>query len=528
MKKAIMLLVAIFVISSIIFAGCAAPAPASKTAPTPAPAAAPAQGPIKGGVMNISTTRPPVKFGYPPQIAGSDNNPARPFFDSLISMDNNGAYQPELATSWDVAPDGKSITFKLRQGVKFHDGTDFNADAVKFNYDQYLPPKSNVLAGVSSIEKVDGLTVKFNLPSYSNLLLYSLAIDMRCGIASPTAIQKNGVDWSLTNPVGTGPFKLKNFERNTSITYVRNPDYWDKSLPYLDEMKLTGIPDPMTQLAAFKAGEINVIWDARPQIVDQLRKEGYQFFKTPGTLQGIAPDTDHPDSVFAKQKVREAIEYAIDKEAIVNGPGLGLYESAYQIVANKSPDYNPACQPRKYDPEKAKQLLTEAGYPNGFSFKYLINETDWTEGPAAVQNYLSKVGITMDIVRLATPAYESTVRMGKLAEKNSGAATAIPMYSQNLFMINAFFISNSNFYQSMVEPAGLDDLISRAIAARNDQDRIKLTQDVTKAVYDNASFTPFWIQPRLMIVDKKIQNPGFMINNDTLNARIGRSAWLKP
>ena len=339
MHKVLYVFIAVVLAAGLILGCTQPPAPAPSPKPTtPAPAA----GPVKGGILNISFTRPPVNFGYPPKIVGPDQNFSRPGFEKLILLDNSYEYQPELATSWEVAPDGKSITFKLRQGVKFHDGTDFNADAVKFNYDPLLPP-SGFLAGVTSIDKIDPYTVKFNLSAYSNLIFFMLGADARMSIASPTAIQKNGADWALTNLVGTGPFKLKGFERNTSITYERFPDYWDKNVTYLDGIKFIAIADPMTALAAFKAGDTNIMYDARIEVASQLAKEGYKLYSFPGTMQAYSFDTDHPDSVWANQKVRLALEYAVDKEAICNGPLLGLYKPGYQIAATGTPDFNPKC-----------------------------------------------------------------------------------------------------------------------------------------------------------------------------------------
>jgi peptide/nickel transport system substrate-binding protein len=182
---------------------------ASNTPSAPVPTTAPAaSAPVKGGIMKFAMTRPPIAFGYPPKIVGPDNHYARPFFERLLLQDNTGAYKGELATSYDIAADGKSITFKLRQGVQFNDGTPFNAAAVKWNFDGLIPPKSNVLAGVTSVDAVDDYTLKLNIPAFNNLLLYSLAVDMRTCIVSPTAVQKNGLDWAATHPVGTGPYLL--------------------------------------------------------------------------------------------------------------------------------------------------------------------------------------------------------------------------------------------------------------------------------------------------------------------------------
>jgi peptide/nickel transport system substrate-binding protein len=518
--------IAIILIVAFALSACA-PTPAPTTPAAKPTTPAPAAGPTKGGVMNISFTRPPVNFGYPPKIVGPDQNFSRPAFEKLILLDNKFEYQPELATSWEIAPDGKTITFKLRQGVKFHDGTDFNADAVIFNYKEYLPPKSSLLAGVTSIEKIDPYTVKFNLSAFSNLIFFMLGADSRMGIASPTAIEKNGADWALTNPVGTGPFKLKGFERNTSITYESFPDYWDKANYYLDGIKYIAIADPMTALAAFKAGDVNIMYDARIEVASQLAKEGYQLYSFPGTMQAYSFDTDHPDSVFANQKVREALEYAVDKEAICNGPLLGLYKPGYQIAATGTPEYNPNCPPRKYDPVKAKQLLTEAGYADGFSFKYFINETETQDPPTAVQNYLSKIGVKMEIVKLAPAAFENTVRIGGQLEKNSAAHMVIDYRADLLFTQNTYLRSNTLYYKNTVKPAGLDSLLDKAIAEKDKAAKTKLIQEINKAIYDNASFIPMQLQPRIAILDKKIQDPGMCQAGDCNNPRWGYKSWLK-
>ena len=259
-----------------------------------------------------------------------------------------------MATSYEIAADGKSITFKLRQGVQFSDGTPFNADAAKWNFDSIIPPKSNILASVTSVDKVDDYTIKLNMSAFSNLVLYSLAVDMRTCIVSPTAIEKNGLDWAATHPVGTGPYLLKDFQPNSSITYEKNPNYWNKDLPYLDGIEGRAISDPMTQAASLTSGDLNFIYDAAPASAAQLRDAGYQLQIAGGTIQSMTGDTINPDSVWADQRIREAVEYAIDKEAICEGPGMGLYQPVYQAALTGSPDYNPALTPRKYDPEKAK------------------------------------------------------------------------------------------------------------------------------------------------------------------------------
>jgi peptide/nickel transport system substrate-binding protein len=283
----------------------------------------------------------------------------------------------------------------------------------------------------------------------------------------------------------------------------------------------------MTAMAAFKSGDINVMYDARIEVASQLAKEGYKILSFPGTMQAYAFDTDNPASVWANQKVREALEYAVDKEAICNGPLLGLYKAGYQVAATGTPEYNPNCPPRKYDPAKAKQLLTEAGYPNGFSFKYLINETETQDPPTAVQNYLSKIGVTMEIQKMAPPAFENTVRIGGQLQKDNAAHMVIDYRADLLFTMNAYLRSNTLYYKNTVKPAGLDKMLDDALAIRDKAAKTKAIQDINKVIYDNATFIPMQLQPRIVIMDNKVQNPGMCQAGDCNNGRWGYKSWLK-
>ncbi len=509
----------------------AATTPAKPTASTTAPAPVPttplaANTPVKGGIMKFAMTRPPVAFGYPPRIVGPDNSFARPFFERLLFQDISGAYTSELATNYDIAADGKSITLKLRQGVQFSDGTPFNAAAVKWNFDPLIPPKGNVLNGVTSIETPDDYTVKLYMTSFNNLLLYSLAVDMRLCIVSPAAIQKNGVDWAATHPVGTGPYILKDFQPNTSMTYAKNPNYWNKDLPYLDGMVGFAMADSMTQVMSLKSGEINFIWDAAPASAVQLRDAGYTVKVLPGTIQSMGFDTANPNSIWADPRIREAVEYAVNKEDICSGPGLGLYQPVYQIALTGSPDYNDSLTPRKYDVAKAKQLLKDAGKPDGFEFTFFLNQNEWKDGFTAVQSYLAKVGIKMTIELVAPAAYESNYRQGKTIAPNGSDELIMELRGNNLFLCDSYLRTTSPYYGYLARPKGIDDIIIQAEAAKDEKTRLDGMHQIAKLVYDNKSFVPMWAQPRVMVLDTKTHNPGFMITPDPMNQKTGFESWL--
>jgi peptide/nickel transport system substrate-binding protein len=481
--------------------------------------------PKAGGVMKILMTRPATRFGYPPKIEGPDRDFAPPFFNRLVTVGDDGKYHPELAESWNVSADGKTILFKLRRGVKFHDGTPFNAAAVKANLDNLIPPKSTLLADIGSVDVVDEASVRIILPQFNNLVLYQLASSYACYLYSPTALQKNGEEWAMTHPVGTGPFTLKDFQRNVSMTYAKNPDYWDKGLPRLDGIQVNSVLDAMTQMMTFRAGQANAIFDIRQTMATQLRDAGYTLLIAPGAMYTLAFDAKNSEPL-GKAKVRQAIEYAIDKEAICNGPGFGLYKPAYQIVTSDSPDYNKSCPPRKYNPKMAKKLLAEAGYPNGFSFKGYFQDNTWQDGVVAVQSYLEAVGIKMEIVYVNSAAYANIRAAGKI-ERGAATQATLNTFSNSLFMIDAYFRTDSPIYQFMTRPAGGDALIAQAKLARDQASATKLNQQISKLIYDDSTVVPIWQNPRIVVLDKSVRNHGWFINGDSNNIKFGHATWLK-
>jgi peptide/nickel transport system substrate-binding protein len=482
--------------------------------------------PQYGGIFKVMIRSGSNVFGYPPRMTGSARDYAPPFFDHLLSIGDDGKYKPGLALSWNASKDGKTITFKLRQGVTFHDGTPFNAQAVKSNIDDLIPPKATILSGITSVDVVDDYTVKINLPEYNNLIIYNFATSPATYMYSPEALKKNGADWATTHPVGTGPFMLKDQQPKISLTLVKNPNYWQKGLPYLDGIEMLMVFDPMTQIITLKAGQANAIYAAQESVV-QLRDEGYplQIAKT-GSI--IAMNFDIKNSeIFSKRKIREAIEYAIDKEAICNGPGQGVYTPVYQIVSSDFPDYNPACPPRKYNPDKAKKLLAEAGYPNGFSFKIFTLDAAWKDGWVAVQNYLEKVGIKMEINYLNVSGY-NLIRVGGKIEKGAAAYQTYITSSNTLFSIDTFWRStDSGYFPYIVKPAGIDKLIDKAKLSRDPADIIKINRQIVKLLYNDATIVPLYQYQRTAVLDKLVQNTGWFIYGDPDNNEFGTKTWLK-
>jgi peptide/nickel transport system substrate-binding protein len=524
MKRLFMVLVV--TLSMVILLSPPTPQAASQAASSIKKAAAPsatASQPHTGGIFKVMIRSRSNVFGYPPRITGSGRDYAPPFFDHLLYIGDDGKYQPGLALSWDTSKDGKAILFKLRQGVKFHDGTPCNAQAVKFNVDNLIPSEGPIVPGITSVDVIDDYTVKFNLPEYNNLILYQFANNPATYIYSPEALKKNGADWAQTHPVGTGPFILKDYQPNISLTLVKNPNYWQKGLPYLDGIEMAMVPDPMTQMLSLKAGQANAIYGAQETVV-QLRDEGFPLQMGTGSLAMMNFDIKNSE-IFSKRQVRQAIEYAIDKEAIWKGPGQGLYKPAYQIISSDNPDYNKTCPPRKYDPARAKKLLAEAGYPKGFNFKFYILDTVWKDGFVAIQSYLDKVGIKMEINYLNVSAF-NLIRGGQI-EKGASGYHGIIISSNTLFTLDSYWRSNSSMYSYVVKPAGIDKLIDQAKLARDPAAITKINRQIIKLMYDDETVVPIWEFPRIAVVGKSVQNTGWFIYGDPDNNQVGTRTWLK-
>jgi len=334
-------------------------------------------------------------MGYPGANFGPDDGTFQsPAVEKLVSVDTKGVTIPHLATSWQISPDYKFITLNLRKGVKFHDGTDFNAAAVKYNLDLFLNGPRPDLKTLSSIEVVDNYTVKLNFKTYDPALIPNFWAAVGW-IVSPTAIDSKGKDWAQNNPIGTGPYKFVSYTRDVSVKFTRFDGYWGGK-PYLDNLEYTLISDPVTALAAFKAGEGQASIIVGNKDAAEMQASGkYNVGKIATQVYGLCFDSVNAANPFSKLQVRQAIAYAIDNAAIAKSVGYGFYTPTNQVATPGGYAYNPAVAGYPYNPAKAKELLAAAGYPNGFktTLTFQVNPEN-QDTVTAVQAYLSQVGIT--------------------------------------------------------------------------------------------------------------------------------------
>ncbi len=330
-------------------------------------------------------------------------------YDSLVSINEKLEIQPALAESWDTS-DPKAVVFKLRHGVKFHDGTEFNAEAVRWNIQRILDdktsPRNSELASVAGVEVVDPYTVKLNLKE-PFAPLFSLLVDRAGMIVSPAAVQRAGADYTR-NPVGggTGPFRFVEWKKDERIVLERNPDYWRKDkdgnpLPYLDRVVFRPIPNEETRLANLRTGEIDVSDGAPAKDVEAIKKNPDLIYRA---IPAFARDGIWLNAAiepFNNKALRQAVAYAINREEILKTIFFDIGVVATGPVAPPHLGFDPSFKGIQYDPAKAKEKLAEGGRPNGFSFKLGI-----TAGSPQTQLYgellkdqLAKVGIQVELVQ---------------------------------------------------------------------------------------------------------------------------------
>ena len=356
-------------------------------------------------------------------------------FETLLEYDQNLELQPKLATEYSSSEDGLTWTFKLREGVKFHDGTDFNAEAVVFNFDRWMDPENPYHQGdfayypflyggfkgdenhlIEHVKATGDHELEIKLKRKTAPFLSYLAISM-FGIASPAAIEQYGEKLN-ENPVGTGPFMFEEWSRNNTITLAKNPEYWMEGKPYLDKVIFQVIPENAARLNALQTGEIDLLDGMNATdttIVEDTA--GLELLKRPSFNIGyMALNTEKEP--FNNPLVRQAINMAIDKDKIVDAFYNGLADTATSPLPPSLWGYDDSLQKYDYNVEEAKKLLKEAGFENGFKTKLhtMSNPRPYLPEPMkiaeAIQSDLAKVGIEAEIVSMEWATYLDDTKAG--------------------------------------------------------------------------------------------------------------------
>jgi peptide/nickel transport system substrate-binding protein len=502
--KFVFAILAVLLVSITLVTSCASSttstSPATSTSPTTSTSTTTSVTPKSGGTLRIlSTASPAATFGWPAQLRGADVVNAQPCYEALLRQLKDGTFEPWLATNWTLAPDQKSVTLTLRKGVKFQDGTDFNATAAKWNIDQLIAGKVPGSQNWSSAQVIDDYTIKIGLNKFSNYTWCDLASNY-AWMASPTAFNVHGLDWMLTNPVGTGPFACVSFQSGTSLEYKRFDEYWGGK-PLLDGVKYLYIKDPVAQEAMLETGEADMMITQSAKIMADMQAKGIVVNFVPDGCVALFPDSANPGSPFSDLRVRQALSCAIDRNALMKISGYGFLQPAYQLPIPGIVGFVPSLQDKpEFDPDKAKALLTEAGYADGFSTKIIpmpgVVDNDIM---VAVQAYFKNIGIQADVTTLTMGAY-TEYRMNGWTNALMGQ----PMVSFPNFANTpaSFFLSPQ--FPSTARPAGLNDLVEAAFATPQEE-RSKV-EPLTSLIADDVTVIPVYYLGTSYIATKAVHD----------------------
>jgi len=443
--------------------------------------------PAAGGVLRIGYTESPTVLGYPPTLMALAMFPfVRACEETLLTIDEAGTPAPWLVTDWEENPEALTITFHLREGVKFHDGTDFNAAAVKWNLDQFRAANRAELRLVESIDIIDDYTVRLNLSEYDVCILTDVT-GYAGFIISPTAFEKYGQEWCENNPVGTGPFKFVSWDKDVSVKFERFDDYWQEGKPYLDRVEFSIIKDPMVLMAAFQAGEVDIVLNTDPKDAADMRAMGkFNIVTCAGDIRVLFTDSAHEDAPYHDARVRKALTYAIDRQAICDALGYGFWNPIDQFSVPGRWSWNSDVVGYTYDPDKARELLAEAGYPNGFKTKlYTPTAPAFVKDyMTAIQNNLIDIGIDAEIELIDSARMRHIAVIGGW---EGGIVTLFMAASMpNEFRpLSAFFTPGSILFQSNIRPPEYQDVLTQALKEPDFETRKALMHQLQKLATDD-------------------------------------------
>jgi peptide/nickel transport system substrate-binding protein len=414
MKK-LFIILALVVLLVTAVAGCAKEA---TTTPTASPTASPTStgtmpapstaGPQYGGTLRVIRNYGVTNVGYPPNDGGMEKG--QDVTRRLINWDAKGNVVPDLAESWDEDPVNNTLTWHLRKGVTFVDGTTFNAEAAVWNTQRLIDVKRLTEADkIKSLEVIDDYTYKMNLTQLNSQMVINYGwVDMY----SPTAIETNGEEWAKTHPIGVGPFTLADWAPDNFVNLKKYDNYYVQGTPYLDGVNFRVIPDPVSASAMMEAGQADLWFDVPTKFAVDLENKGFKVnWAVTGFFWGLFANTANPDSIWNDKRLREALEYAIDRPGMAKALGYGKFEALTQIAPKDSTGYNPGYDPRPYNPDKAKALLAEAGYPDGLQTTLLCTATS-QDYATAIQANLAAVGIDAKIDLADFARYNSMFMSG--------------------------------------------------------------------------------------------------------------------
>ncbi|QPM90170.1 ABC transporter substrate-binding protein [Pseudooceanicola algae] len=464
------------------------------------------------GVLVVGQVAEPKSLDPAADTAVNDFRILLNMYDGLVRYKSGTLeVEPALATGWEISEDGTVYTFHLREGVTFHDGSAFDAEAVKFNFDRMLDeghpyhdtgpfPLAFFFSSVEEVAVIDAATVEFTLSAPYAPFLSNLAYPTGL-IVSPEAVAAGGADFGR-NPSGTGPYKFVEWQSNTHVILEKNADYWDGE-PGLDTVVFRPITDSNTRTAEMLAGGIDLMVEVPPVSLGEFGGEAFQVYEQAGPHVWFLI-LNAKEGPFAEKLVRQAANYAVNKTALVEN----VLEGTAEVAAGPTPPafawaYNEDLEPYPYDPEKAKSLLAEAGV-EAPEVKFFVTEggsgmLDPIAMGTAIQADLEAVGFDVTI-----ETYEWNTFLGEVNPGLEGKAdmaemawmTNDPDTLPYLALRTDAFPDKGGFNSGYYSNPEVDSLLEQARVATDQEDRAALYKQMQVIVQEDAPwvFVANWKQ----------------------------------
>ena len=490
------------------------PAAESKPAAEQKPAAS-AEQPQTGGELVVALWQEPLSLD-PTNANTIALRPAMLIYDTLIVQGNDFKYHPGLAESWEASPDGKSYTFKLKRGVKFHDGTPFNAAAVKANFDRIARPEAKATFSVSirglyqETQVVDDYTARLVLNQPFAPILDGLA-EAFYSMVSPAAVEKYGQDFDR-NPVGTGPFVFQEWAAKSHVTLKKNPDYsWGSSLfshqgaAHLDQVSFRLVTESATRLATLETGEIQISEEIPPIDVERLSKDNrFQILRGvyPGGPAQLQMNTSK--APLDELPVRQAIQAAIVQEDLVKVIFQDAYTAAHTPMSPGTFGYDESLAAAfKPDPARAGSLLDQAGWAAGadgirakagkpleVTVNVVSEIVDTVRAGELIQAQLREVGIKLNIQQLDTAAWNAAVAQGSQQTVIGWRGASDPDFMRPIF--HSANIGKSPLQRTHYKDERLDQLLTEGSREQNREKRAALYREAQEIIMKQALMAPLW------------------------------------
>lgn len=481
-RRQALVLLALCVVVAGIVAGCRA-APTPTVAPT-APPPPSASGPVRGGSLTVAVAADPDGLDPHQTVAAATFQITRNIYDTLVQTDEQSRIQPGLAERWEPAEDGLRWTFHLRSGVRFHNGRELTSADVKYSFERLLDPETGSprakdFALVKEVSAPDPQTVVFELHEPQASFLSSLAY----GWAA--IVPEEASETLRDRPVGSGPFEVVEWVKDSHVTLRRFDGYFMPDVPYLDQATFRVITDPAARLAALRAGEVDVIPELPVQEVAAVRQDPQlKIIEVPfNGIQYIAINNEA--APFDDLRVRQAANYAVDKQAVIEGAQFGIGVAIGSHMPPVSDYYVDLTDRYPYDPQRARELLAEAGYPNGVETTLILPQAyDFhIRNGEVVAEQLAQVGIKCKLETMEWGTWLQQVYSGRQFALTAIGATG--RLDPEPFL-NAYVSTSKENFRNYSNPR-YDELATEGIVEGDEQKRHEIYAQMQTLLADDAA-----------------------------------------